>query len=206
MIETKTHSARIYIWDISEIISCKFFAHTGTVSSCRYWWPFLFLRNSLRGRVTCVTQSIHCFGVTSLELLSRVKDVGKVLRNQQLHLFHSHIRYFISFLSWFIGLRGNPYGSRKALTPGVAFLWIELEQVGMYLSSTFSNELKSPTVESFIRETKKGNSLKGLAVYLSLTDACQALDTLGLYTAGKGRMYKSDFHMILQFKRYQLLM
>ena len=46
----------------------------------------------------------------------------------------------------------------------------------MYLSSTFSNELKSPTVESFIRETTKGNSLKGLAVYLSLTDACQALD------------------------------
>ena len=28
-----------------------------------------------------------------------VKDVGKVLRNQQLHLFHSHIRYFISILS-----------------------------------------------------------------------------------------------------------
>ena len=46
----------------------------------------------------------------------------------------------------------------------------------MYLSSTFSNELKSPTVESFIRETTKGNSLKGLAVYLNLTDACQALE------------------------------
>ena len=46
----------------------------------------------------------------------------------------------------------------------------------MYLSSTFSNELKSPTVESFIRETTKGNSLRGLAVYLNLTDACQALD------------------------------
>ena len=46
----------------------------------------------------------------------------------------------------------------------------------MYLSSTFSNELKSPIVESFIRETTKGNSLRGLAVYLNLTDACQALD------------------------------
>ena len=46
----------------------------------------------------------------------------------------------------------------------------------MSLSSTFSNELKSPTVESFIRETTKGNSLRGLAVYLNLTDACQALD------------------------------
>ena len=46
-----------------------------------------------------MTHSIHCFGVRSLELLSRVKDVGKVLRNQQLHLFHSHIRFFISFLS-----------------------------------------------------------------------------------------------------------
>ena len=46
----------------------------------------------------------------------------------------------------------------------------------MYLSATFSNELKSPTVESFIRETTKSNSLKGLAVYFNLTDACQALD------------------------------
>ena len=46
----------------------------------------------------------------------------------------------------------------------------------MYLSSTFSNELKSPTVESFIRETTKGNSLRGLPEYLNLTDACQALD------------------------------
>ena len=60
-------------------------------------------------------------------------------------------------LPWFIGLRGNPYDSAKTLTPGVAFLWIELEQVEMYLSSTFSNELKSPTFESFIRETTKGN-------------------------------------------------
>ena len=74
-----------------------------------------------------------------------------------------------------MGLRGNPYGSRKVLTPGDAFLLTESEQV-MSLSSTFSNELKSPTVESFIRETTKGNSLKGLAVYLNLTDACQALD------------------------------
>lgn len=37
----------------------------------------------------------NCFGVTRLEVLS-VEDVGKVLRNQQLHLFQSHIRYFIS--------------------------------------------------------------------------------------------------------------
>ena len=79
-------------------------------------------------------------------------------------------------LPWFIGLRGNPYGSRKALTRGVAFLFIESEQVVMSLSSIFSNELKSPTVESFIRETTKSNSLRGLPVYLNLTDACQALD------------------------------
>ena len=44
-----------------------------------------------------MTHNIDCFGVTSLDLLS-VEDVGKVLRNQQLHLFHSHILYFISFL------------------------------------------------------------------------------------------------------------
>ena len=35
-------------------------------------------------------------------------------------------------LPWFTGLRGNPYGSRKALTPGIAFRWIELEQLVMY--------------------------------------------------------------------------
>ena len=55
-----------------------------------------------------MTHSIHCFGVTSLELLC-VKGVGKVLRNQQLHLFHSHIRHFISFLSSMVyGFKRQP--------------------------------------------------------------------------------------------------
>ena len=55
----------------------------------------------------------------------------------------------------------------------------------IHLSSTFANKLKSPTVESFIRETTKGNSLKGLAVYLNLTDACQALDEVSKIRAPK---------------------
>ena len=37
-------------------------------------------------------------------------------------------------------------------------------------------EFNSPSVESFIRASATDNSLKGLAVYLNLTNACQTLD------------------------------
>ena len=44
----------------------------------------------------------------------------------------------------------------------------------MKLFST--NEVNSPSVQSFIRASTTDNSLKGLAVYLDLTNACQTLD------------------------------
>ena len=43
-------------------------------------------------------------------------------------------------------------------------------------SKKLSAELKSPSVESFIRASTTGNSVKCLAVYLNLTNACQTLD------------------------------
>ena len=49
-----------------------------------------------------------------------------------------------------------------------------------YPKKSYSNkntaELKSPSVESFIRASTTGNSVKCLAVYLNLTNACQTLD------------------------------
>ena len=43
-------------------------------------------------------------------------------------------------------------------------------------SNELTAELKSPSVESFIRASTTGNSVKCLAVYLNLTNACQTLD------------------------------
>ena len=43
-------------------------------------------------------------------------------------------------------------------------------------SDELTAELKSPSVESFIRASTTSNSVKCLAVYLNLTNACQTLD------------------------------
>ena len=43
-------------------------------------------------------------------------------------------------------------------------------------SKNLTDELKSPSVKSFIRASTTGNSVKCLAVYLNLTNACQTLD------------------------------
>ena len=43
-------------------------------------------------------------------------------------------------------------------------------------SNELTAELKSPSVKSFIRASKTGNSVKCFAVYLNLTNACQTLD------------------------------
>ncbi|CAH3178189.1 unnamed protein product, partial [Porites evermanni] len=125
-------------------------------------------------RIGMVKRSLDNLKLTAL----RTVAIGLTLKVSFSSSMHIIRKLSKPVESLFEGLSetGNPYGSRKALTPGVAYLFTESEQVGMSLSSTFSNELKSPTLESFIRETTKGNSLKGLAVYLNLTDACQALD------------------------------
>ena len=43
-------------------------------------------------------------------------------------------------------------------------------------SNELTAELKSPSVESFIRASTTGNSVKSFAVYLNLKNACQTLD------------------------------
>ena len=43
-------------------------------------------------------------------------------------------------------------------------------------SKELTAELKSPSIKSFIRASKTGNSVKCFAVYLNLTNACQTLD------------------------------
>lgn len=43
-------------------------------------------------------------------------------------------------------------------------------------SNELTAELKSPSVESFVRASTTGNSVKSFAVYLNLKNACQTLD------------------------------
>ena len=50
-------------------------------------------------------------------------------------------------------------------------------------SKKLTAELKSPSVESFIRASTTGNSVKCLAVYLNLTNACQTLDDVSKVNA-----------------------
>ena len=63
----------------------------------------------------------------------------------------------------------------------------------MLLYST--NEFISPSVESFIRASTTDNSLKGLAVYLSLTNACQTLDDV---SKAKNQVHKIALVTLMQ--------
>ena len=54
-------------------------------------------------------------------------------------------------------------------------VWIKKSTKEMELRNT-QDEFNSPSVQSFIRASTTDNSLKGLAVYLDLTNACQTLD------------------------------
>ena len=64
----------------------------------------------------------------------------------------------------------------------------------MKLFST--NEFNSPSVESFIRASTTDNSLKGLAVYLDLTNACQTLDDV---SKAKNQVHKIFFFNFFNF-------
>ena len=82
-------------------------------------------------------------------------------------------------LSWYIV--GNPYASApKDNGEFELILWTGQGKLEVSGSSSYSEELtaelKFPSVVSFIRESTTGNSVKCLAVYLNLTNACQALD------------------------------
>ena len=83
---------------------------------------------------------------------------------------------------WYIG---NPY---SAGVPTVVdngnfslILWsVQRGDLRHSFNNSYSNqltaELKSPSVESFIRASTTGNSVKCFAVYLNLKNACQTLD------------------------------
>ena len=83
---------------------------------------------------------------------------------------------------------GNPYVSRPTVFENREFVLIlssVQEERGFSrtyynFNNSYSNELtaelKSPSVESFIRASTAGNPVKCLAVYLNLTNACQTLD------------------------------
>ena len=82
-------------------------------------------------------------------------------------------------LSWYIV--GNPYASApKDNGEFDLILWTGQGKLEVSGSSSYSEELraelKPPSVVSFIRESTTGNSVRCLAVYLNLTNACQALD------------------------------
>ena len=63
----------------------------------------------------------------------------------------------------------------------------------MQLLST--KEFKSPSVESFIRASATDNSLKGLAVHLDLTNACQTLDDV---SKAKNQVHKIALVTLMQ--------
>ncbi|CAH3149993.1 unnamed protein product [Porites lobata] len=66
----------------------------------------------------------------------------------------------------------------------------------MLLDSTnAANEFISPSVKSFIRASTTDNSLKGLAVYLSLTNACQTLDDV---SKAKNQVHKIALVTLMQ--------
>ena len=82
-------------------------------------------------------------------------------------------------LSWYIV--SNPYASApKDNGEFDLILWTGQGKWEVSGSSSYSEELraelKPPSVVSFIRESTTGNSVRCLAVYLNLTNACQALD------------------------------
>ena len=63
------------------------------------------------------------------------------------------------------------------------------------LLHTGANEFISPSVKSFIRASTTDNSLKGLAVYLSLTNACQTLDDV---SKAKNQVHKIALVTLMQ--------
>ena len=62
-------------------------------------------------------------------------------------------------------------------------------------SQDSTNEFNSPSVESFIQASTTDNSLKGLAVYLSLTNACQTLDDV---SKAKNQVHKIALVTLMQ--------
>ena len=76
-------------------------------------------------------------------------------------------------------------------------VWNAMEQSPeeMLLDTSTIYEFNSPSVESFIQASTTDNSLKGLAVYLSLTNACQTLDDV---SKAKNQVHKIALVTLMQ--------
>ena len=74
-------------------------------------------------------------------------------------------------------------------------VWNEREKSTEEMLLDINNECSSPSVESFIRASTTDNSLKGLAVYLSLTNACQTLDDV---SKAKNQVHKIALVTLMQ--------
>ena len=76
-------------------------------------------------------------------------------------------------------------------------VWNAMEQSPeeMLLDTSTIYEFNSPSVESFIQASTTDNSLKGLAVYLNLTNACQTLDDV---SKAKNQVHKIALVTLVQ--------
>ena len=79
-------------------------------------------------------------------------------------------------------------------------VWYEMEPPPavpelMLLDTRTIYEFNSPSVESFIQASTTDNSLKGLAVYLNLTNACQTLDDV---SKAKNQVHKIALVTLMQ--------
>ena len=85
------------------------------------------------------------------------------------------------------------YGYKQAILK----VWNAMEQSleEMLLDTSTIYEFNSPSVESFIQASTTDNSLKGLAVYLSLTNACQTLDDV---SKAKNQVHKIALVTLMQ--------
>ena len=86
---------------------------------------------------------------------------------------------------WYYYIGGIPYSDMSTFFDNREFALILSSVQGetgfpYYTNNSYSKELtaelKSPSIKSFIRASKTGNSVKCFAVYLNLTNACQTLD------------------------------
>ena len=96
----------------------------------------------------------------------------------------------VTFVKWYELQRRNDFRERLPKL----FLWSQPQlwqryndprriwEFNLLEASSLHYERKFPTIESLTQASTTGNSLKGLAVYLNLTNACQTLDDVSEVT------------------------
>ena len=101
--------------------------------------------------------------------------------------------YFVCFVVISIMLARSDLGYHGP--EPILKVWNAMEQSTEEMLLDSTNELNSPSVESFIRASTTDTSLKGLAVYLSLTNACQTLDDV---SKAKNQVHKIALVTLVQ--------